>query len=37
LDGFKVRLQNSRVREIQAAFAEIFKIAEMRLRDLTHG
>lgn len=35
LNGFKVRLQNSREQEIQAALAEIFKIAELRLRDLT--
>ena len=35
LNGFKVRLQNSRVQEIQAALTEIFKIAELRLRDLT--
>ena len=37
LSGFKVRLQNSRSQEIQTALAEIFKIAELRLRDLTHG
>lgn len=37
LNGFKARLQNSRAQEIQAALAEIFKIAELRLRDLTHG
>ena len=36
LNGFKVRLQNSRAQEIQTALAEIFKIAELRLRDLTH-
>ena len=35
LNGFKVRLQNSREQEIQAALVEIFKIAELRLRDLT--
>ena len=35
LNGFKVRLQNSRKQEIQAAITEIFKIAELRLRDLT--
>ena len=35
LNGFKVRLQNSRAQEIQAALVEIFKIAELRLRDLT--
>ena len=37
LNGFKVRLQNSREQEIQTALAEIFKIAELRLRDLTHA
>jgi 2-oxo-4-hydroxy-4-carboxy-5-ureidoimidazoline decarboxylase len=37
LNGFKVRLQNSREQEIQAALAEIFKIAELRLRDLTQS
>lgn len=37
LNGFKVRLQNSREQEIQAALGEIFKIAELRLRDLTHA
>ena len=36
LKGFKVRLNNSREHEIQTALAEIFKIAELRLRDLTH-
>lgn len=35
LNGFKVRLNNSREQEIQAALTEIFKIAELRLRDLT--
>ena len=35
LNGFKVRLHNSREQEIQAALTEIFKIAELRLRDLT--
>lgn len=34
LHGFPVRLQNSREREIKTALAEIFKIAELRLRDL---
>ena len=34
LNGFKVRLNNSREQEIQAALTEIFKIAELRLRDL---
>lgn len=37
LNGFKVRLQNSREQEIQAALREIFKIAELRLRDLTQS
>jgi 2-oxo-4-hydroxy-4-carboxy-5-ureidoimidazoline decarboxylase len=37
LNGFKVRLQNSREQEIQAALGEIFKIAELRLRDLTQA
>ena len=37
LNGFGVRLQNSREQEIQTALAEVFKIAELRLRDLTHG
>lgn len=37
LNGFKIRLQNSREQEIQAALREIFKIAELRLRDLTQG
>lgn len=37
LNGFKVRLNNSRAQEIQIALAEIFKIAELRLRDLTHA
>ena len=35
LNGFKARLQNSCEQEIQAALIEIFKIAELRLRDLT--
>lgn len=35
LNGFKARLNNSREQEIQTALAEIFKIAELRLRDLT--
>lgn len=34
LEGFRVRLQNSRGQEIQTALAEIFKIAELRLRDI---
>jgi 2-oxo-4-hydroxy-4-carboxy-5-ureidoimidazoline decarboxylase len=37
LNGFNVRLHNSREQEIQAALTEIFKIAELRLRDLTHA
>lgn len=37
LNGFKVRLNNSREQEIQTALAEIFKIAELRLRDLTQS
>ena len=36
LKGFESRLKNSREDEIQIALAEIFKIAELRLRDLTH-
>lgn len=35
LNGFKVRLQNSRDQEMRTALEEIFKIAELRLRDLT--
>lgn len=34
LAGFKTRLHNSREQEIQTALTEIFKIAELRLRDL---
>ena len=34
LDAFPVRLQNSREQEIEAALCEIFKIAELRLKDL---
>jgi OHCU decarboxylase len=34
LTGFARRLQNSPAQEIRAALAEIFKIAELRLRDL---
>ena len=34
LDAFPVRLQNSREQEIEAALREIFKIAELRLKDL---
>jgi 2-oxo-4-hydroxy-4-carboxy-5-ureidoimidazoline decarboxylase len=35
LAGFEKRLQNSPQQEVQAALEEIFKIAELRLRDLT--
>ncbi len=35
LAGFERRLNNSRSQEIQTALEEIFKIAELRLRDLT--
>ena len=34
LAGFQARLQNSRPQEITTALDEIFKIAELRLRDL---
>ena len=34
LAGFETRLKNSREREIKTALEEIFKIAELRLRDL---
>jgi 2-oxo-4-hydroxy-4-carboxy-5-ureidoimidazoline decarboxylase len=34
LNGFRVRLENSRGQEIKTALEEIFKIAELRLRDL---
>ncbi|HVU07927.1 MAG TPA: 2-oxo-4-hydroxy-4-carboxy-5-ureidoimidazoline decarboxylase [Verrucomicrobiae bacterium] len=34
LAGFERRLKNSRAREIQTALEAIFKIAELRLRDL---
>jgi OHCU decarboxylase len=34
--GFEHRLKNSTEQEINAALEEIFKIAELRLRDLTH-
>jgi 2-oxo-4-hydroxy-4-carboxy-5-ureidoimidazoline decarboxylase len=34
LKGFESRLKNSRKQEISTALAEIFKIAELRLRDL---
>ena len=35
LAGFEQRLENSQGQEIQTALTEIFKIAELRLRDLT--
>jgi len=34
LNGFRVRLPNSREQEMQTALQEIFKIAELRLNDL---
>ena len=34
LDAFPLRLQNSREQEIETALREIFKIAELRLKDL---
>jgi 2-oxo-4-hydroxy-4-carboxy-5-ureidoimidazoline decarboxylase len=34
LTGFEHRLNNSREQEIKTALEEIFKIAELRLRDL---
>lgn len=34
LAGFRARLGNSREQEIQTALSEIFKIAELRLRDV---
>jgi len=34
LDGFKVRLQNSREQEIKTALEEIGKIAYLRLQDI---
>jgi OHCU decarboxylase len=34
LAGFEARLKNSREQEIKTALEEIFKIAELRLRDL---
>jgi 2-oxo-4-hydroxy-4-carboxy-5-ureidoimidazoline decarboxylase len=36
LAGFERRLKNTPAQEISAALEEIFKIAELRLRDLTH-
>lgn len=35
LNGFQLRLNNSREQEIRAALGEIFKIAQLRLQDLT--
>ena len=37
LNGFKVRLQNSREQEVKTALEEIGKIAELRLKDLVAG
>ena len=37
LNGFNLRLTNSRESEIQKALEEIGKIADFRLRDLIHG
>ena len=37
LAGFESRLKNSRAQEIKTALEEIFKIAELRLRDLIKG
>lgn len=37
LDGLRVRLSNSREAEIETALEEIFKIAELRLRDIISG
>jgi 2-oxo-4-hydroxy-4-carboxy-5-ureidoimidazoline decarboxylase len=37
LAGFEHRLQNTREQEIKTALDEIFKIAELRLRDLVSG
>ncbi len=37
LKGFERRLKNSPAQEIKTALEEIFKIAELRLRDLTQG
>jgi 2-oxo-4-hydroxy-4-carboxy-5-ureidoimidazoline decarboxylase len=34
LNGFAMRLKKSREQEIQTALAEVYKIAELRLRDL---
>ncbi len=37
LAGFEQRLKNSPAEEVQTALEEIFKIAELRLRDLTQA
>ncbi|MEJ0089026.1 MAG: 2-oxo-4-hydroxy-4-carboxy-5-ureidoimidazoline decarboxylase [Limisphaerales bacterium] len=37
LAGFEQRLKNTRAEEIYTALMEIFKIAELRLRDITRG
>ncbi len=37
LSAFPERLQNSREKEIETALQEIYKIAELRLRDLVKG
>lgn len=37
LNGFKVRLQNSREQEIETALAEIGRIARLRLADIVSG
>ena len=34
LDAFPIRLQNSKEQEVKTALQEIFKIAELRLKDL---
>lgn len=37
LQGFELRRHNSREQELATALGEIFKIAELRLHDLTHA
>jgi OHCU decarboxylase len=37
LDGFRIRLQHSREKEIETALAEIEKIAYLRLQDIIEG
>lgn len=37
LEEFRTRLSNSRPREIQTALGEIYKIADLRLRDLVES